>query len=98
MGSKKVHVEQYAKESADNLMKNLNYGGAVDEFLQDQLIIFMALAEGESKILTGPIEMHTETSIHYATLMAGAKFNVEKRPDNTNIITCQGIGFENKYL
>lgn len=79
-------------------------GGALDEYAQDQVIIFMALAEGVSKVLVGPIELHTETSIHFAQLLTGAKFNIEKvtnkknDKEDTYIITCEGIGFKNKYL
>lgn len=70
----------------------------MDEFLQDQLIIFMALADGVSKILTGPLELHTTTSIHFAQIMTGAKFTVEELKNKTNIITCEGIGYQNRYL
>ena len=31
-----------------------------------QLIIFMALANGISRVKTGPITLHTETAIHFA--------------------------------
>lgn len=31
-----------------------------------QLIIFMALAKGTSRIRTGPITLHTQTAIHIA--------------------------------
>jgi RNA 3'-terminal phosphate cyclase (ATP) len=41
----------------------LNDGGCVDDWLQDQLIIFMALAEGTSEILTGSLTQHTQTAI-----------------------------------
>lgn len=73
-------------------------------YLQDQLIIFMALAEGKSKILTGPISLHTSTVIHYSEIMAGVKFKITKvTPNNDeageegsekNIIECEGIGFK----
>jgi len=74
--------------------------------MQDQLIIFMALAKGTSAIKTGPLEMHTKTSIHYAELLTGAKFTIEQTPadqrvsehEDSYIITCQGIGFQNEYL
>ena len=34
-----------------------------------QLIILMALAEGKSEILCGPLSLHTETAIHVASIM-----------------------------
>lgn len=34
-----------------------------------QLIIFMALADGVSKVLSGPLTMHTKTAIHIAEML-----------------------------
>lgn len=34
-----------------------------------QMIILMALAKGRSRILAGPVTLHTETAIHVAHLM-----------------------------
>ncbi|CAG8691409.1 4521_t:CDS:10, partial [Dentiscutata heterogama] len=41
------------KRAAEELLRNIKHGGCVDEYLQDQLIIFMAIAEGKSQIVTG---------------------------------------------
>ncbi|CAG8794886.1 559_t:CDS:2, partial [Racocetra persica] len=73
------------KIAAERLLNNIKHGGCVDEYLQDQLIIFMAIAEGKSQIVTGPVTQHTRTAIHFAEVMSGAKFNIEeydKRPDD----------------
>jgi len=78
-------------------MKKKCIDSCVDEFLQDQLIIFMALAKGTSKIRTGKLELHTETSIHFSQLLTGAKFKVTPDLAKTFIIECEGIGFINKY-
>ena len=66
--------------------------------MQDQMIIFMALAKGQSRILTGPLTLHTQTAIHIATELTKASFNVVpiKKGDDVikNIIQCDGIGYE----
>lgn len=89
-------------EAAQQLISNINCGGALDEFAQDQVIIFMALAAGRSKVKVGPVQLHTETSIHFATLLSGAQFTVTpieptdyERPDTEQSywIECEGIGF-----
>lgn len=49
-------------------------GGCVDKYIQDQMIIFMALAQGESRLLCGPLTLHTETAIHIAEKMTGARY------------------------
>lgn len=45
--------------------------GCSDEYLTDQLIIFMALARGTSCLLTGPLSLHTRTAMHFAETMTG---------------------------
>ena len=42
-------------------------------YLQDQLIILMALAAGESRVLSGPLTLHTQTAIHIAQRVAGVR-------------------------
>lgn len=64
-------MEDLGPDAAKELLLNLKYGGCVDEYLADQLIIFMALANGVSKIRTGPLSLHTTTSIHFSALMTG---------------------------
>ncbi|XP_007934322.1 RNA 3'-terminal phosphate cyclase [Orycteropus afer afer] len=65
------------------------------------LIIFMALANGVSRIKTGPVTLHTQTAIHFAEQLAKANFTVKKSDDeedaskDTYIIECQGIGMIN---
>ena len=46
----------------------------MDKYIQDQMIIFMALAQGESRLLCGPLTLHTETAIHIAEKMTGARY------------------------
>ncbi|XP_053549709.1 RNA 3'-terminal phosphate cyclase [Bombina bombina] len=93
-----VPADKVGAEAADILLRNLRHGGCVDEYLQDQLIIFMALADGISRIRTGPLTLHTQTAIHFAQQFTKAKFTVNRceEPDAENyIIECQGTGHQN---
>ena len=58
----------------------------------------MALADGISSVLCGPITLHTQTAIHVAELLTKAKFVVKPQGNESNIIECQGVGLVNKYL
>ncbi|TKC40980.1 RNA 3'-terminal phosphate cyclase isoform X1 [Monodon monoceros] len=104
LGKRGVNADKVGIEAAEMLLANLRHGGAVDEYLQDQLIIFMALASGISRIKTGPVTLHTQTAIHFAEQLAKAKFTVKKSEDeedtskDTYIIECQGIGMTNPNL
>ncbi|XP_031574471.1 RNA 3'-terminal phosphate cyclase-like [Actinia tenebrosa] len=102
LGKKGVPAEQVAADAVDQLVQNLESGGCVDEHLQDQLIILMALAEGKSHVKAGPLTMHTKTAIHVAQLVTKAKFNVTPcegdSKDETCFIECEGIGMINTHL
>jgi RNA 3'-terminal phosphate cyclase (ATP) len=78
LGSPKKKAEEVGQEAAQELIQTLLDGGCVDEWLQDQMILYMALAEGESEMMTGTLTMHTKTAIWIAEKMTGTKFVVEK--------------------
>uniref|UniRef100_A0A8C1LLL6 RNA 3'-terminal phosphate cyclase n=1 Tax=Cyprinus carpio TaxID=7962 RepID=A0A8C1LLL6_CYPCA len=99
----RVYADKVGIEAAEMLLRNIRHNGCVDEFLQDQLIIFMALANGISRMRTGPITLHTQTAIHVAEQLTNAKFVIRKAEDehannDTYIIECQGVGATNPSL
>lgn len=60
LGSKGTGAASVGREAADELIKAIEGGGCVDEYLQDQIIIFLALADGRSTVKTGlPLTLHT---------------------------------------
>lgn len=94
LGSKRVSAEQVAQNAVKSLLNDLKYEACVDEYLQDQLIIFMALAEGKSRIKTAPLTLHTKTAIHFTEMLTGIKFNVTTLDSKANIIECDGMKFQ----
>ncbi|KAF8803623.1 RTC domain-containing 1 [Phlegmacium glaucopus] len=95
VGSKGVDPEITGEQAADELVRGLNEGGCIDEWLQDQIIIFMALADGKSEVRcgTGGLTLHTRTAIWLAQELTDAKFEIEDEPSGTVIIRCQGMGY-----
>ena len=60
LGSKGVSPALVGGGAANELIKAIEGGGCVDEYLQDQIIIFLALAKGRSTVKTGlPLTLHT---------------------------------------
>lgn len=98
LGSPKEQPSSVGEGAAKELIRSVTEKVCFDEYMQDQMIIFMALAKGVSRIMTGPLTLHTETAIHIATELTDAKFSViPLQTDNTcnkNIIQCHGIGYE----
>jgi len=97
LGEKRKKAEKVGEEAAKNLMKSYNAKVCADEYLTDQLIQLMALADGTSKLRTGTISLHTKTAIHFSQIMTGAKFTIQKQ-GKQNIIICDGIGYTNRFL
>lgn len=86
--------EQVGKDAATAMLRYINQGVCLDEYAQDQVIIFMALAKGRSKVLIGPLTLHTKTAIYVLEHLTEARFKVNPVSEVTNIIECEGIGFE----
>jgi RNA 3'-terminal phosphate cyclase (ATP) len=80
----KQNASDAGEAAAKELWNALCAGGCVDDWLQDQLILFMALAEGTSEMLTGSLTLHTTTAIMVAEEMTTAVFQVEKLAEDSN--------------
>ncbi|GAB0090405.1 RNA 3'-terminal phosphate cyclase [Sergentomyia squamirostris] len=96
LGNRKEEPPETGRRAAKEIKEALSLGACVDQHMQDQLIILMALADGESRIRTGVITLHTKTAIHVAELMTKATFTLIPEGDTT-IIQCQGIGLKNSH-
>lgn len=98
LGKSKESAFDTGQKAAREIHDCIRQKVCVDAFTQDQLILYMALSTGISKIKTLPLTLHTKTSINIAETLTEAKFNVVNNADGTCIIECSGIGMENKYL
>jgi RNA 3'-terminal phosphate cyclase (ATP) len=100
LGAPRVSPEDTGAKAAEELLEAVESGGCVDKYIQDQMIIFMALAAGPSTLVTGPITLHTETAIHIAEKLTKAKFKISACHENNRawVITCEGIGLVNHNL
>ena len=95
LGKKGLPSEAVAAEAAETLKRDLDCESCVDQYMQDQLVVFMALAKGRSAIRCGPLTLHTQTAIHYAQVMTGVEFRVvEEIKDKVYLVECEGMGLE----
>ncbi|CAH1991921.1 unnamed protein product [Acanthoscelides obtectus] len=92
MFRKNAKVEEIGEEAANKLIHTITEGACVDEYTQDQIVILMALAKGESKVRIGAVTMHTKTAIFVIELLL-PQVKFEIIPDGkTNILKCNGCG------
>lgn len=75
--------EDVGKEAAQHLVEQIRSGAAVDEYAEDQLIPYMALAAG-SEIKVPKLTGHTKTNIWLVEQFLPVKFEVKD-----NIINCK---------
>ncbi len=92
IGNPKVKPWKTGEKAALELLESLSSGACVDQWMQDQLIMYMALARGKSRVRTGALTLHTRTAIHVSQTLSHAKFDVIADQDNF-VIECIGIGF-----
>ena len=78
-------IERIVKKVLGDLEQEIKHGGCVDEWLQDQLVVFQALAEGKSIVEGGEPSLHTRTARWVAENVLDIEFNKSGR--------CRGVGF-----
>lgn len=97
LGKRGADAAEVGRGAAQRLRNALGAGACLDNHAQDQMIVYMALADGFSAIRVGEVTLHTKTAIYIAELIAKVKFNI--RPDgDQNIIECTGLGYTNKNM
>ncbi|KAH8863660.1 RNA 3'-terminal phosphate cyclase [Schistosoma japonicum] len=92
------HHKQMVSEACQTLFNYSEIGACCDDYMQDQLIILMALAEGRSQIRCRRLTSHTKTAIYVTELLLGVKFEITTLDDGCSIISCEGIGYTPKHL
>ncbi len=86
-------AEQVGREAGESLARQLDTGCAVDRHLTDQLIPYMALADGISDITSTELTSHTITNISLVEQIIGVKFEVDGKLGGPGRIRVGGLGF-----
>jgi RNA 3'-terminal phosphate cyclase (ATP) len=100
IGDKNSKAKAVGRAAAQELIDAWHDGGCVDEWLQDQLILFAALADGTSEILTGSLTLHTQTAMQVAEQLTGVEFTVQRLDDDNNknnIGGGDGVSYDEAY-
>ncbi|CAK1553104.1 unnamed protein product [Leptosia nina] len=97
LGKRGLDSVDVGRKAGEELRKVLESSSCVDLHAQDQVILYMCLAEGKSTLRIGEVTLHTETAMHIAQLITKTKFTINQEGDS-NVIECSGIGFVNKKI
>ena len=78
-------VERIVSKVIQDMETELEHGGCIDEWLQDQLVVFQALADGKSFIEGRDASLHTQTARWLVKEMLGIEFDKQGN--------CEGVAF-----
>jgi RNA 3'-terminal phosphate cyclase (ATP)/RNA 3'-terminal phosphate cyclase (GTP) len=86
LGEIRKRAEDVGKEAAEIMVKTLLKHSAVDMHAEDQLLPYMALADGKSAISVAEITNHTRTNIWVIEKFLDVKFDIDEKK---KIIYCE---------
>lgn len=73
--------------AANDLLREIGGDYTVDSHIQDQTVLFMALASGESRVKTCELTDHTKGALHLVETLMGAQVSYEE-----GVLVVQGVG------
>ncbi|MDD1773125.1 MAG: RNA 3'-terminal phosphate cyclase [Methanomassiliicoccales archaeon] len=87
LGAKGVRSETLGENCALDLAETVHSGATVDEHMLDQVLPYMALAEGNSVVLADEMTAHAGTNISVIEKFLGKRFSVEEAGELVRIET-----------
>lgn len=85
-----LEPEKFGIKVAEDFYSLLNTNAVIDRFLADQLLLYMALADGLSQIKVEEITEHCLTNIHVIEKMLPVNFQIDKQ---NKIISVEGANY-----
>ena len=89
LGEKGKRAENVGKECAEGLKKSYESDTCLDRYMSDQILPFIVLANGKSKIKVEEFTEHVIANIKVIEMFADSKFEINKK---YRIVKVKGIG------
>ncbi len=93
LGAPNKTAEAVGTEAAQKLLKQVNQTGSCDSFLADQLVPFLALAKGKSRLSVTCLDEHVFSNIEVCEKLLDCRFEVSGKVGESGEIACQGSAF-----
>lgn len=74
LGKRGEQPFETGSKAAQELLNTLNSESTVDNHIQDQIIILMALAKGRSRVKVAEATLHTKTAIYVVEQLMNVSF------------------------
>ncbi len=92
LGEKGKPAEEVGEEAAEKLIQQIETEKAFDPHMTDQIIPYLSLGHGKSKIGSTKLTSHTMTNIELIKKVIGAKITVDGEQGHPGNITIEGVG------
>jgi RNA 3'-phosphate cyclase len=90
LGRQGIPAEEVGRNAANILLRSVKSDSTVDEFMSDQILPYLAMAQGESMIIAPKITSHAQTNIWVIEKFMNVKFTVF-RMNGVVKIWCSGV-------
>lgn len=88
IGKKGVPAERIGEECAKELISSIEAGAALDKYMADQILLYLALAHGKSEITIEKITEHVETNSRVIKQMLNTQIEIRDKK-----ISVDGIAY-----
>ena len=89
LGKKGKPAEKVADDACSDFFKFMASGAVVDNYLADQIVLYMALAKGRSSLITNNITKHLRTNLWLIEQFLPVGFEVDEKAGRVSV---EGIG------
>jgi RNA 3'-terminal phosphate cyclase (ATP) len=86
VGERGLRAEKVGEKAAKELIYHISKGAALDKYMGDQIIPYMAIA-GNSEVKTAELTLHAATNIYIAERLLGKKFDIKGNIGESAIIS-----------
>ena len=93
IGERRKRAEVVGAEAATALTEYSSSGACLDVHLGDQLVLYLALADGASSFTTSSITEHLLTNLHVVQTFLNMSFAVLGHAGGPGRVTIEGIGY-----
>ncbi len=93
LGKKGVRAEVVGKSAANHLIREVESGAPIDSHLADQILLYLALANGTSRIRVSQFTSHFLTNAWVIEQFLPTQINVNK---DTRIVEVKGTNFKRR--
>jgi len=86
LGKRGIKAEVIGRRAAEELFQSIQSRAALDKYMADQILPYLAIAQGRSSITVEEITDHCTTNISVCEQILGCKFEIDKKSRRIEVI------------